>query len=87
MYLLKTAFYSYKRESDGEVDGRKAYHGGVSCIMTSPPGGIEEDDLQCTASDELDSIIDILVNEEKPVSSLIDIKSSKDFILHSEVNK
>ncbi|KAL4220421.1 hypothetical protein ACF0H5_020824 [Mactra antiquata] len=73
----------YERKCD-EVDGRREYHGGVSCVLTSPPGGIEEDDVQCLASDEVDSIITVLEDDEKPVSSVIDIQSRKEE-LHSEI--
>ena len=45
--------------------------------MASPPGGVEKDDLECNASDEVDTIIDVLEADEKPVSSMIDIKSTK----------
>lgn len=85
IYIFETKFCSFEKKCDGEVDGRNAYHGGVNCIMTSPPGGIVEDDLQCTASDELDSVIDILDDDERPISSLISITSTK-CSLHSEVN-
>lgn len=83
--ILIIFFCRYKRDSSDEVDGRKSYHGGVTCIIASPPGGIVEDDLQCTASDELDPVICNLDDEEKPVSSVIDIKSMHGS-LHSEVN-
>ncbi|KAL4220422.1 Death domain-containing protein 1 [Mactra antiquata] len=73
----------YERQCD-EVDGRREYHGGVSCVLTSPPGGIEEDDVQSLASDEVDSVITVLEDDEKPVSSIIDVESRKGK-LHSEV--
>jgi hypothetical protein len=45
--------------------------------MASAPGGIGKNDLECSASDEVDSIIEVLETDEKPVSSLIEIKSTK----------
>ncbi|XP_060603079.1 FK506-binding protein 5-like [Ruditapes philippinarum] len=67
---------TYNRDC-GEVDGKHAYHNGISCVMASAPGGIGKDDIECSASDEVDSIIEVLETDEKPVSSLIEIKSTK----------
>ncbi|XP_053403157.1 calponin homology domain-containing protein DDB_G0272472-like [Mercenaria mercenaria] len=74
----------YQRDCD-EVDGKRAYHGGIKCVMASPPGSIEKDDLECCASEAVDSIIEILETNEKPVSSIIDIHAVKG-TLHSEVH-
>ena len=70
---------SYNRDCD-EVDGKRAYHNGISCVMTSPPGGIDKDDLECSVSDEDDAIIHVLEPYEKPVSSMIEIKSTKETV-------
>lgn len=77
-------FDRYERECD-EVDGKRAYHGGINYVMNSPPGGIEKDDIECNYSDEVDSVIEIFENDEKPISSLINVQSTK-WTLHSEVN-
>ncbi|XP_053403156.1 uncharacterized protein LOC123554157 [Mercenaria mercenaria] len=74
---------TYSRDCD-EVDGKRAYHGGITCVMASPPGSIEKDDVECSASDEVDSVIETLEIDEKPVSSILDIHSRKGN-LHSEV--
>ncbi|XP_053404370.1 uncharacterized protein LOC123555392 isoform X2 [Mercenaria mercenaria] len=74
---------TYHRDCD-EVDGNQAYHGGIKCVIASPPGSIEKDDLECCASDAVDSIIETLETDEKPVSSVIDIYASMG-ALHSAV--
>ena len=68
-----------------EVSGKRPYHGGVSCMVAAPSGDIDQDDVDVNASDELDDVIDILEDGEKPASSLICMESNKG-VLKSEVN-
>ncbi|WAR27962.1 RBP2A-like protein [Mya arenaria] len=74
----------YDRPCD-EVGGKKAFHSGVCCMVAAPPGDIAREDVECNASDELDDVIEILDDGEKPASSIINIESKKG-LLKSEVN-
>jgi len=76
----------YNREVvKDEVSGKRPYHGGVSCMVAAPSSDIDQDDVDVNASDELDDVIDILEDGEKPANSLICMKSKKG-VLKSEVN-
>ncbi|XP_052782995.1 eukaryotic translation initiation factor 5B-like [Mya arenaria] len=69
----------YNRPCD-EVGGKKAFHSGVCCMVAAPPGNIAREDVECNASDELDDVIEILDDGEKPVSSIINIESKKGLV-------
>ena len=68
-----------------EVSGRRPFHNGVCCMLVPPPGAIAKDEVQCTSNDELDDVIEVLDEGEKPLSSLITVKSKKG-VLKSEVS-
>jgi len=55
-------------------------------MVAAPEGDIAQEDIQCTASDELDDAIAILDDGEKPESSIINMSSNKG-LLKSEVGK
>jgi len=65
-------------------DGIKPFHAGVCCMVAAPDGDIAQDDLECTANDELEGISEIFDDLEKPASSIITMSSTKG-ILKSEV--
>ena len=46
-------------------------------MLTSPPESITKEDVECLASDEDDSVIEILEDGEKIASSVIEITSTK----------
>jgi len=54
-------------------------------MLVPPPGAIAKDEVQCTSNDELDDVIEVLDEGEKPLSSLITVKSKKG-VLKSEVS-
>ncbi|WAR27968.1 RBP2A-like protein [Mya arenaria] len=69
----------YDRPCD-EVGGKKAFHAGVCCMVAAPPGDIAREDVECNASDDLDNVVDIFDDGEKPASSIINIKSMKGLV-------
>ncbi|XP_052782997.1 uncharacterized protein LOC128219222 [Mya arenaria] len=69
----------YNRPCD-EVRGKKAFHSGVCCMITAPPGDITREDVECNACDDLDDVIKILDDGEKPASSIINIESKKGLV-------
>jgi len=60
------------------------FHSGVCCMVAAPEGDIAQEDIECTASDELDDVIELLDDGEKPASSIINMSSNKG-LLKSEV--
>ncbi|XP_052215338.1 reticulocyte-binding protein homolog 2a-like [Dreissena polymorpha] len=65
----------FERPCD-EVDGRRPYHEGLCCMVASPSDEIQQDSVQCTASDEIDDIIETLDEDERPASSLIKVQTT-----------
>ncbi|XP_052218714.1 uncharacterized protein LOC127836262 isoform X2 [Dreissena polymorpha] len=67
--------FIYER-SCGEVSGKRPFHDGLCCMIASPSDSIAQDSIQCTASDELDDIIEILEEDERPASSIINVHTT-----------
>ena len=51
----------------------------------TPPGDVGKDDVECTASDEVD-VMTVLDDDERPISSLVSVKS-KTGMIKLEVNR
>lgn len=68
---------SYKHLAVDEVSGRRPFHGGVTCVVTSAEDSFQKSDVECLVSDEIDSKI-IVFQGEKPASSVVTVTSKKD---------
>lgn len=76
--------YRYEREAD-EVSGRRPFHCGVACVLTSLKNDIQMDDVDCCASDEIDDVITNLNEGERPVSSVVTLNSKRGLIRTTSV--
>jgi len=76
MLMYNGVCLSYSRPSD-DVGGRRPFHSGVCCVVAAPDGNISQEDIECTASDELDNEIQILDDMEKPASSIVYMNSCR----------
>lgn len=76
--------YRYKREAD-EVSGRRPFHCGVACVLTSLENDIQMGDVDCCASDEIDDVITNLNEGERPVSSVVTLNSKRGLIRTTSV--
>ncbi|XP_052215333.1 FK506-binding protein 5-like isoform X2 [Dreissena polymorpha] len=69
----------FERPCD-EVEGKRPYHDGLCCMLASPSNEITQDSVQCSASDELDDIIQTLDEDERPTSSSINVQTNSNSI-------